>query len=63
MRLVPVTIFYIILMTSSDSDTMAPYNVGMDEETGKQIWFMPFVYNFLNVKMTVSMNLHAIYTY
>ncbi|KAL7015280.1 hypothetical protein ACKWTF_016377 [Chironomus riparius] len=53
-RLVPVTIFYIILLTSSDTDTMAPYNVGMDEGTRKLIWFMPFIYNFLNAKMTYS---------
>lgn len=60
-RLVPVTIFYIILLTSSDTDTMAPYNVGMDEGTRKLIWFMPFIYNFLNANMTVSIDLYDIY--
>ena len=54
MRLLPVTYFVVILLVTSGTDTLAPYDVGMNKEAKQKLWLLPFAYNFMSYPNTVS---------
>ncbi|KAL7015277.1 hypothetical protein ACKWTF_016374 [Chironomus riparius] len=54
MRLLPVTYFVVILLVTSSTDSLAPYDVGMNVEAKQKLWMLPFLYNFMGYVNTVE---------
>jgi len=54
MRLLPVAFFVVILLLTSSTDTLAPYDIGINKEAKWKLWLLPFVHNFIDCSYSVS---------
>lgn len=55
MRLLPTTFLILILFATADSDSLAPYDIGLDKEIKENLFWVPFVGNFMVKSNTVSL--------
>lgn len=53
MRLLPVAFFVVILLFTSSTDTLAPYDIGIEKESKWKLWFLPFANSFMDCSYSV----------
>ena len=53
-RLIPVTIFILILTLTSSSEDYAPFSFGTRKRNCQEYWYMALTYNFMDVTKIVS---------